>query len=1223
MATLTSSYQLLKSVNTSTYSQIRLYGKVNSQNDTVNPPTSSISLQLRIIGRSGGSGSFGSGTAKISGTSYALGNTSYGSSEKTLCTKTYTATHNADGTYTKTISFSLTTTGSPNGSGSVSITAPTIKLLSVLDAVSDFNFGSSIPISYTKYINNSKANLQLMINDTVFATKTNVSTSDTISLTLTELNAAYSLAPDTKTPTVQFKLITLDSNDNEIGAAEPYQTATGTITVTPTISEVKVYDAGSLVSSTDFVVVGKAQISFTSSINTSYGSPVSFTYTLNGSPFTSSNQVIAGTNTVVSTLTDGRGNTATKTIGFAALSYSEPTIDTFSVVRCDSNGDEDDGGSYVKINISSSITSLNYLNINHNTKEFKLEYKLHSSSTWTTLETYTSSFTYTKTDVVESGFSSSNDYDFRLTATDMYGFTKSTLYIPTQKTVLDFYNDGTGIAVGKVASTANLFDVAHNTKISGTLSLADEYGDNSVEMFDLTGTPRYDETSSYQTGDYVVYNNSLYKAVNDSSNPAGSFDSDDWSATDIMTEIQSGGGGGGTSNYNDLTNKPSINSVTLSGNKSLADLGIVIPTVNNSTITIQKNGTTVDSFTTNASSGKTINISVPTKTTDLTNDAVFDYSDVLAITSTSDATYTGILNCIGYNIPFKIQHVSGDVLIYEVIKTHSGHHYDSFQYIDDDNILHIIEMTDVGTTVTVTETTKTLVDSSDLSSYSTTSTLQTDKSITKGIEYIVGTQASATNLWTGVSTDTGCSSGTLYTGKTIIYHLPVAGSSSAATLNLTLPDGTTTGAKNIYRLANTTVTTNFAADCDILMVYDGTQWKVNAYVDTNTNTIGYQLRTNAEKYKNGASTSVYRYQLLVQTENGLEPFTSTSNSTGTSKTVLSPKYIPGGNIRYYSATSTIASGVDLPTNSIWQQYNVDLRYSFNITTSTLTSGEPVYIVMEVNLDGTLSPVYPIGINHPITQTLPSTNDGYVYVLLGQAFSGYQIELTPLHTMYEYKNGKIRQYIAESSGGGGTITDVQVNSTSVVTGGVADILTEGTYDSSTNKIATMSDVPAESSIVDLIYPVGSIYISTTSTNPGTIFSGTTWTQIQDTFLLSAGSTYTAGATGGSASHTLTTDELPAHTHGSETLTGSITIRATDSVTSANANLLQQQSGILSRASDSNVAGYRLANSNYRTAVTSQYNQISVNATHEHDSVGGGDSFSTLPPYLVVYMWERTA
>ena len=58
-------------------------------------------------------------------------------------------------------------------------------------------------------------------------------------------------------------------------------------------------------------------------------------------------------------------------------------------------------------------------------------------------------------------------------------------------------------------------------------------------------------------------------------------------------------------NYNDLTNKPTI------------------PTVNNATLTIQKNGSTVDTFTANASVDKSINITVPTDTNDLTNGAGF------------------------------------------------------------------------------------------------------------------------------------------------------------------------------------------------------------------------------------------------------------------------------------------------------------------------------------------------------------------------------------------------------------------------------------------------------------------------------------------------------------------------------------------------------------------------------------------------------------------------
>ena len=67
---------------------------------------------------------------------------------------------------------------------------------------------------------------------------------------------------------------------------------------------------------------------------------------------------------------------------------------------------------------------------------------------------------------------------------------------------------------------------------------------------------------------------------------------------------------GYTSNTGTVT---SVNNVSpVNGNVSLS-----IPTVNDSTITIQKNGTTVDSFTTNASSGKTINITVPTTASDV------------------------------------------------------------------------------------------------------------------------------------------------------------------------------------------------------------------------------------------------------------------------------------------------------------------------------------------------------------------------------------------------------------------------------------------------------------------------------------------------------------------------------------------------------------------------------------------------------------------------------
>ena len=89
-----------------------------------------------------------------------------------------------------------------------------------------------------------------------------------------------------------------------------------------------------------------------------------------------------------------------------------------------------------------------------------------------------------------------------------------------------------------------------------------------------------------------------------------------------------GGGGGGTDNYNALQNKPQINGTTLTGNKSLSDLGIAaasdIPTVNNGTLTIQKNGTTVNTFKANQSSDVTVNITVPTTASDV---SAFHYAD--------------------------------------------------------------------------------------------------------------------------------------------------------------------------------------------------------------------------------------------------------------------------------------------------------------------------------------------------------------------------------------------------------------------------------------------------------------------------------------------------------------------------------------------------------------------------------------------------------------------
>ena len=459
---------------------------------------------------------------------------------------------------------------------------------------------------------------------------------------------------------------------------------------------------------------------------------------------------------------------------------------------------------------------------------------------------------------------------------------------------------------------------------------------------------------------------------------------------------------GGSTDYEELDNKPKINNVELVGNKTTSDLGIVIPEVptktsqlNNDSGYITKSVNNLDNYTL-SSSLKTVATSG-------------SYNDLTDKPTLFSGNYNDLTN--KPTIPDELSDLSDDSthrLVTDTEKsTWNGKSNFSGSY---DDLTNKPTIPTVPTDVSSFNNDAGYITNevNDLTNYSTTSTLQVNKSIARGIEYIIGTQTAATNAWTGVSTDTGCSSSTLYTGKVIIYHLNQAGSSSAATLNLTLPDGTKTGAKNVYRLNNTTTTTNFVAGCDILMVFDGTNWKVNAYVDTSgSNTIGYQLRTNSALWANKTGYTMNRYTLLFEVDGGLSG-AATTIATGTSKTTINFKYIPGGIIKYYSTSGNIANGSNFAVSGLWDQYACNLAYTFN-TGSTLTSGKPVYMRCVVNADGTLSPDYSGSPSHPIVQALPTTEDSKVYVYLGQAYSTTNIELMFTHPMYEYKNGKIKIY----------------------------------------------------------------------------------------------------------------------------------------------------------------------------------------------------------------------
>lgn len=410
-----------------------------------------------------------------------------GNQKKLLHTYSYTVTHNSDGTLTTSVigSFGLNVTLGGTYYGNISTTA-NITLNTILRAsiptlnYSTRDMGQVIRIStnrattsFTHKVYYSFGNLSRQLITT--------GVGDYYDWTIPLATLAPQI-PNATSGTLTIHCATYNS-DTLIGEKTVTFTATVPTSVVPTISDVTHSETASLIGYGGTAIgvylqnLSRIRFEVTGATGVYSSTIASYSISIDGTQY--SGQTVtsgainkSGNITIIGKVYDSRGRTATKTITVNLLSYTNPYITSFTVMRCNSDGTLNAMGTYAKVTSVGGISS-----VVNSTQRNQLTYKLYSrargTSDWGTAVKNTTltlgTLTLNASDVIgEGGYTATNSYDFRLDVVDKFNTTLSLVALSTGEVTMSWNKNGVG--VGKVWQQGAL-DVGGDVYISGTLKV--------------------------------------------------------------------------------------------------------------------------------------------------------------------------------------------------------------------------------------------------------------------------------------------------------------------------------------------------------------------------------------------------------------------------------------------------------------------------------------------------------------------------------------------------------------------------------------------------------------------------------------------------------------------------------------------------------------------------------------------------------------------------------